>query len=166
MKITRRAAVRIVAVASFLILFSETAVLHYNRQRSIELIPLRVEYADASEPYFPRLICRIHNPRITPVRYLAVSESMVGYQNVYPDNAGDRVHTNFWCTASFNRTLRPLSSREIWIWIPDAPERFSTSIFYVDCTLLSNIFPFLERTSQDNKASAYVNLKELPNNSN
>jgi len=163
MKITRRAVCKIVAGATFLIVFSETAVLHYNRQRPTELIPLRVEYADASKPYYPRLICRIRNPRITPAPYLAVSESMVGYENVYPDTAGDRVHKNSWCTADFKFTLGPLSSREIWIWIPDAPERFTTSIYFVDRTLLSTILPFLERTSQDSKASAYVNLTEIPN---
>ena len=165
MKITRRAVVRTAAGLTFLILFSETAVLHYNRQHPIELIPLRVEYSDASEPYFPRLICRIHNPRITPVRYWAVSDPMVAYEIDYPDaNAnGHRVYVNSWCTASFNCTLRPLSSKEIWIWIPDGPEPFSTSIFYVDCTLLSTIFRPLERTSQDNKASAYVDIKKIPN---
>jgi hypothetical protein len=92
---------------------------------------------------------------------------MVAYEIKRQNQDGSESTTgNSWCTADYSFSLQPQSSKEVWIWIKGAPEQFEASIFYEESTILSRISPFFRLFPKACTATAYVRLKELPNDSN
>jgi hypothetical protein len=136
----------------------EVAALHLNR-RPLPFAAKEILMESNDESYFPRLVCVLRNDRLTPVRYLAVSDDMPAYE-IIPQEGGPR-HLNTWCTSTTDHLLAPGSSREVWIWIPDPDSipKVSVSIFYEDTSVLSWL---TRRWADDRRARVDVDLRELP----
>jgi len=160
MKISRKLLFRCFFWLGFIVLLLEVVSLHFN-QLSIRITPLRIENSSESNMYYPRLVCRISNPRLTPIRYMAVSDSMVAYEIIFRDINGLESRGNNWCTANFSHTLGPLSSKEVWIWTEGVPDEFDASIFYLDTSFLSWFSP-LFRFADEKRATKFVNTKDIP----
>lgn len=128
----------------------------YTQIIPISLVPIKIEERSESEPYYPRLVCRITNTHFTSIRYAAVTESMSAYEI----NDASGTYSNSWCTGDFSFTLTPFSSREIWIWVPNLSAEFSVSVFYQNNSLFSALCAALG-FSTENRASVIVNPREI-----
>ncbi len=166
----RRKIVKFTMLALGILLFGEVITLHVN-QIPIELTPLRFEKwvgneDDEGNHYYPHLVCKLYNPRLTPIHYSAIGDSMVAYRAQSLDRPEEKSENHYdfynsWCTANMGFTLPPRSSREVWMWVPDAPQELDVTIYYKDTSLLSWFSPFYREFHHGGEARTIVDFSEL-----
>jgi hypothetical protein len=136
-----------------LLLLFEVVALHLNR------LPLMLVAKEihAEEDGSRWLVCELRNDRITPIRYLAVSDDFPAYEVVR-----DR-HTDLqtWCTSDFDHSVMPFS--RVTLRMPVPKSGLKDCRISVICTGTSLLSWLLWPSSYDERASVWFEDEVIQN---
>lgn len=98
-----------------LLLLFEVVALHLNR-RPLQLVAREIRAGRPEEETSSRyMVCELINDRITPIRYLAVSDDFPAYEMV----RDGRRDVQAWCTSTRDHWVAPFSRVRLEIPVPD-----------------------------------------------
>lgn len=136
------------------LLLFEVIALHLNR-RPLQLVAKEIRHGEPGEPYSPRLVCELTNDRITPIRYMAVSDDFPAYEIIL-DGHMDR---QTWCTSTSDHWLAPFS--RVTLEIPVPKRRFHDCRISVMCESTSLLTWLLWPSADYERASMWGRDDEL-----